>query len=349
MFGKNKDIIGVDIGSSAIKLVELKESRGNYTLKEMGMLPLPPEAIVDNALIDSAAVVETLRTLIKTLGVKVKDAVCSISGNAVIIRKISLPAMSQGELDEQIQWEAEQYIPFDISEVNLDFHILGPDYHDPTKMNVLLVASKKDIIDDYFAVFTEAGLKLTVVDVDSFAMQNAFEVNYAVGEEALVALINIGAGMMNLNLIKGGNSVFTRDVQTGGNVYTEEIQKQLGVSNDEAVKIKITGDHPQRAKLQEIFSRVNETMANEMKRSLDFYVSTAMDDRISRVYLTGGGASIPRLGETVSQKLGVPVEIMHPFRKVKFSEKKFDPAYIDKVGPLYSVAVGLATRRAGDK
>lgn len=349
MFSKKKDIIGVDIGSSSIKLVELKGQGGTYTLKNMGMLPLPSEAIVDNALMDSSSIVETLKALVKNLKITIKDAVCSISGNAVIIRKISLPAMSKEELDDQIQWEAEQYIPFDINDVNLDFQMLGPDPHDPSKMFVLLVASKKDIINDYVAVFSEAGLRLSVVDVDSFAMQNAFEINYSLGEDELVGLINIGGGMMNLNLAKGGISVFTRDVQTGGNAYTEEIQKQMGVGTEEAERIKITGDHPQRAKVQEILSRVNETLATELKRSLDFYLSTAMDDRINKIYLSGGCANIPRLVDAVGQKINVPVEVLNPFRKIKYNNKKFDPDYLNLMGPLYTVAVGLATRRSGDR
>ena len=178
------------------------------------------------------------KSLLKSLGVKATEAACSISGNAVIIRKIVLPAMTSEELEEQIQWEAEQYIPFDINDVNIDFQILGADEHDPSKMNVLLVASKKDIVNDYTAVFNEAGLKLSVVDVDSFAVQNAFEINYDVFPEEVIALVNIGANIMNLNIVKGGISVFTRDVQLGGSLYTDEIQKQFSVSGEEAEKIK---------------------------------------------------------------------------------------------------------------
>jgi type IV pilus assembly protein PilM len=233
--------------------------------------------------------------------------------------------------------------------VNIDFQILASDAYEPTKMNVLLVASKKDIINDYLAVFNEAGLKLVVVDVDSFAVQNVFELNYKVAPDEVSALINIGASIMNLNIIKDGVSLFTRDVQMGGNLYTEELQKQFGVSTEEAEQLKITGEAPDRDRLQETISRINETLAMEMRRSLDFYNSTAGDEKISKVYMSGGGAKIAMLVDVVSQRLGLPVEILNPFLKIKFNEKDFDPEYLQEIGPLVTVAMGLATRRLGDK
>ncbi len=346
---KKREIVGIDIGSSSIKLVQLKEQKGAFVLQNVGILQLPPEAIVDNTLMDSPSIVETINKLIKSLSIQVKDAACSVSGNSVIIRKISLPAMPYEELEEQIHWEAEQYIPFDINDVNVDFQILAADQNDPSKMEVLLVASKKDIINDYMAVFNETGLRLAIVDVDSFALQNAFELNYDADPENVSALINIGASITNLNIIKNGVSLFTRDVQMGGNLYTEEIQKQFGVSAEEAEKFKITGDSPDQARLQETIARVNETLAMEMRRSLDFYNTTAGEGKINDLYISGGGAKIPRLLEAINQRLGLPVEILDPFRKIRFNDKEFDAEYLAEIGPLVTVAVGLATRRFGDK
>jgi type IV pilus assembly protein PilM len=348
LFTKTKDIVGVDIGSSSVKLVQLREIKGGYQLQNVGILPLAAEAIVDNTLMDSSSIVETVRNLLESLQVKAKEAVCSISGNAVIIRKISLPVMPAEELEDQIHWEAEQYIPFDINDVNVDFQILSPDEQDLSKMNVLLVASKKDIINDYLTVFAEAGLKLVVVDVDSFAVQNAFEANYDPDNE-VVALVNLGASIMNLNIIRGGVSLFTRDVQMGGSLYTEEIQKQLSLNSDQAEMKKIMAGTSGDARLIEILQRVNETVALEMRRSLDFYNSTAGDDRITKVYLAGGGAKTAMLVEAVQQKLSLPVEILNPFLRVVVDEKEFDPQYLEELGPLMAVAVGLATRRLGDK
>jgi type IV pilus assembly protein PilM len=348
LFTKTKDIVGVDIGSSAVKLVQLRELKGGWQLLNVGILPLPPEAIVDNTLMDSSSIVETVKNLLASLQVKAKEAVCSISGNAVIIRKISLPVMPAEELEDQIHWEAEQYIPFDINDVNVDFQILDTDQQDLSKMNVLLVASKKDIINDYQAVFAEAGLKLMVVDVDSFAVQNAYETNYG-AEEDVVALVNLGASIMNLNIVRGGVSLFTRDVQMGGSLYTEEIQKQFGLNSEQAELKKLTAEGSQDARLAEIMQRVNETIALEMRRSLDFYNSTAGDERITRVFLAGGAARTWMLVEAVQQKLGLPVEILNPFLRVAVGEKEFDHEYLQEVGPLMTVAVGLATRRLGDK
>ncbi|MCM0083686.1 pilus assembly protein PilM [Geomonas sp. Red32] len=349
LFAKKKDIVGVDIGSNSVKLVQLRESKGSYQLMSLGILPLPPEAIVDNTLMDSSSIVETIRTLLANLDIKAKEATCSISGNAVIIRKISLPVMPVEELEDQIHWEAEQYIPFDINDVNVDFQILSPDEQDPSKMNVLLVASKKDIINDYIAVFAEAGLKLIVVDVDAFAVQTAFEVNYNVDPNDVVALINIGANIMNLNVVRDGISLFTRDVQMGGNLYTEEIQKQFGLDSKSAEMKKLTAAANDDSRLQEILQRVNDTIALEMRRSLDFYNTTAGEGKISRALLSGGGARTPQLAEAVQQRLQIPTEVLNPLLNVAVSEKEFDKEYLDEVAPSLAVAVGLATRRLGDK
>jgi type IV pilus assembly protein PilM len=349
LFIKKKDIVGVDIGSSAVKLVQLREVKGGYQLLNVGILPLPPQAIVDNTLMDSSSIVETVKALLVSLEIKAKDAVCSISGNSVIIRKIPLPVMPVEELEDQIHWEAEQYIPFDINDVNVDFQILSPDEQDPSKMNVLLVASKKDIINDYLAVFAEAGLRLVVVDVDSFALQNAYETNYQSDLNEVVALVNIGASIINLNIVRGGVSLFTRDVQMGGNLYTEEIQKQFGLNTEDAELKKLSAAASEDPRLTDILQRVNDSIAIEMRRSLDFYNSTAGEERISKVFLSGGAAKTAMLIEAVQQRLSLPVEILNPFQRVAVNEKEFDREYLDEIAPLVTVAVGLATRRLGDK
>ena len=348
-FAKKKELVGIDVGSSSVKLVQLQEQKGNYSLLNVGVWRLPPEAIVDNALMDSYTVVEAVKGLLKSLSIKEKEAATSVSGNSIIIRKIALPAMQQEELEEQIHWEAEQYIPFDINDVHVDFQVLESDGLDPSKMNVLLVASKKDIVNDYLSVFNEAGIKLVVIDVDSFAVQNAFELNYEVNPDEVCALINIGASIMNLNVVHGGTSLFTRDVQMGGNLFTEEIQKQFGLSGEEAERQKVTGDALSGPRLLDVIDKVNENLALEIRRSLDFYNSNAIEGKISRVLISGGAAKTPHLIDAVSQRLGLPVEIMNPFQKIKFSEKEFDREYLEQIGPLMAVAVGLAIRRLGDK
>jgi type IV pilus assembly protein PilM len=349
LFKKKKEIVGIDIGSSSVKVIQLKDNKGAFQLLNVGIFPLPSEAIVDNTLMDSSTISAVIKNLIASLGIKIKDVVCSISGNSVIIRKIVLPAMPQEELEDQISWEAEQYIPFDINDVNMDFQILSPDSNDPSKMNVLLVASKKDIINDYVAVFSEAGMQLSVVDVDSFAVQNAFEANHDFSSEDIVALVNIGASVMNINVIKDGITLFTRDVQMGGNLYTEEIQKQIGISSEDAEVGKLLAHESTNELLRNVILKVNETITQEIRRSFDFYNSTANDDRISGVFVSGGCSKVYNLISTISERIGLPVEKMNPFANLKYNEKDFDPEYLVEIAPFMAVPVGLALRRVGDK
>ena len=349
LFKKNKEVIGIDIGSSSVKVIQLKDNKGSLSLLNVGIFPLPPEAIVDNTLMDSSSIASVIKNLVASLGIKIKDVVCSISGNSVIIRKIVLPAMPQEELEDQISWEAEQYIPFDINDVNMDFQILSPDINDPSKMNVLLVASKKDIINDYVAVFNEAGMQLSVVDVDSFAVQNAFEANHDYSSEDILALVNIGASVMNINVIKDEITLFTRDVQMGGNLYSEEIQKQLGMSSEEAEIKKILANESDNEMLRNVILKVNETITQEIRRSLDFYNSTASDDRISGIFVCGGCSKVYNLIDAISEKIGLPVGKLNPFAKLKYNEKDFDPEYLEEIAPFMAVPVGLAIRRVGDK
>lgn len=351
LFKKDKDLVGIDIGSSSIKLVQLWKNKDGYQLLNIGIVPLPPEAIVDNSLMDTASVVEAIKELVASRGVKTKEAACSISGNSVIIRKILLPMMTSDELEEQIGWEAEQYIPFDIKDVHLDFQILGQDSLDPSKMNVLLVASKKDIINDYVSVFAEAGLKLSVMDVDAFSVQNAAELNGITNlPDGVLALVNIGASVMNINIVKGDISLFTRDVQMGGNLYTEEIQKQLGATAQEAETMKMLASEMVKQPLNDVMSRVNDTLSQEVRRSIDFYNSTAAnEDRIVKCLVSGGCCKTYGLLDSLKVKLGIDIDIFNPLAMVKYNDKDFDPEYIQEIAPLMAVGVGLAIRRVGDK
>ena len=348
---QKKDIIGVDIGSSSVKLVQLREAKGVYHLASIGIAPLLPESIVDGAIMDSSSVVEVIDDLIKSLKLKTKNIATSISGHSVIIRKIKLPIMTEEEMEASIQWEAEQYIPFEISEVNLDFQILGPDSADPSQMNVILVAAKKDFVNDYVAVFNECGLSPIVLDIDCFAMENAFEANSEIDEQGVVALVNMGSSAMNVNVLKDGVSVFTRDITVGGNMINEEIQKRLGLSSEDAESIKLGGtvDGVDRSAADEVIADAMESLVQEVQRSLDFFSATASDDNIQTVFITGGVSRNPSVGKLLNERLGVPVEVLNAFSQVVIDEKNFDLEYIDAIGPLMSVAVGLAMRRLGDK
>jgi type IV pilus assembly protein PilM len=345
--------VGLDIGSSSVKIVQLKEKRGGYTLQAFGAAPLPPEAIVDGALMNSAAIVQAIQELVAQQKVKVKDVAIGVRGHSVIIKKISLPRMSQEELDESIQWEAEQYIPFDVKDVNIDTQILTPEGDAAGQMDVLLVAAKKDMINDYTSVCAEAGLTATVVDVDAFAVQNAYEANYEVDTGQAVVLINVGAAVSNINVLARGITTFTRDITMGGNAFTEEIQKQLNISYDEAEALKVGGQGESDAvvpqEVERVIQGVADQMGGEIQRSLDFYASTAADGRVGRVFLSGGTARIPALFKVIEARAGVPVEILNPFKNVEVDNKRFDPGVILAAAPSAAVGVGLALRRAGDK
>ena len=350
---KSKLALGLDIGSSSVKLVQLKEKKGGYALQAFGMSRLPPETIVDGALMNSAAVVQAIQELLAEHKVKARDAAIGVRGHSVIIKKISLPRMSQDELDESIQWEAEQYIPFDVKDVNIDTQILTPAADAAGQMDVLLVAAKKDMINDYTSVCAEAGLQAAVVDVDAFAVQNAFETSYDLAAGETVVLINVGASVSNINILAAGTTTFTRDVTLGGNTFTEEIQKQLNISYDEAEALKVGGQGETDAvvpqEVERVIQGVAEQLAGEIQRSLDFYAATAADNRIARVYLSGGTARIPALFKLIEQRAGVPVEVLNPFKSIEIDHKKFDPMLLTQSAASAAVAVGLALRRAGDK
>ncbi|PLY02886.1 MAG: pilus assembly protein PilM [Desulfuromonas sp.] len=349
MFLKGKkDLIGIDIGSSAVKLVQLKESKGVYRLQAYGIKELPTEAIVDNAIMDNTAVVDAVSELLAETKIKVKNVATSISGHSVIIRKISLPTMPEDELEKSIQYEAEQYIPFEINEVFLDFQILGTDPDDPSQMKVLLVAAKKDFVNDYLAVFREAGLNPVVVDIDGFAAQNMFEANYGLADEEIFALVNMGASAININIIKGGESVFTRDIQTGGHSVNEELQKRLGLTEEDAERAKLGAsvDGVDPATLKEIIADTAANIAQEVQRSLDFFSATSADERVQKVFLAGGVSKMAEVGESLQTRLGIPVEVVDPFKGIVASSK--DEEALAEVGPTLSVALGLAMRRVGD-
>lgn len=344
LFGK-KDIVGLDIGSSVIKLAEIKETRKGYQLRNLGETIIPPEAIVNKIIINSGAVVEAISSLIGNLGIKTRDVAISISGHSVIIKKVSLPQMSQRELREAIPWEIEQYIPHSVNEVNYDFQIL-PGESPEGNMDVLIVAAKKDITNDYIAVASDAGLNPVVVDVDVFALENMYEVNYPNSNE-IAALINIGASVTNINILKGGVSIFARDITAGGKQFTEWIQKEFDLSYDEAEKKKYSlGLGSSSPELDRIALDFTDLICGEIKRTLDFF-STTMTSRetVHKIILGGGSSKIPHIKEILQDKSGAVVEMVNPFRNVLYSEGDFDPEYILDIAPKMGVVVGLALRR----
>ena len=350
LFGKSKGLVGLDIGSSAVKLVEVKaggKAGAEYQLMSIGLEPLPPEAIVDGAIMDSGAVIDAIQRLFSTLRVKTVEVATSVSGNAVIVKKISLPQMSPEELAESIHWEAEQYIPFDIQDVALDYEVV--EGGSGGNMDVLLVAVKKDKISDHTSVIAQAGKSPTVVDVDVFALQNCYEVNYGVDPGRVVALLNIGASVMNINILRGGTSIFNRDIAVGGNQYTDAIQKELNVSFDQAEAMKRGGDGSSAETVRPIVQAVSENIALEIQKTFDFFKATSSEDRIDRIFISGGASVVPGLRELLGDRFEAGVEFLNPFNNVTYNPRDFDPDYINEVAPSAAIAVGLAVRRVGDR
>lgn len=351
LFQKKKDLIGVDIGSSAVKAVCLKDVRGGYELAGLGMTTLPSGSIVDNVIMDSSTVVEAIKGLVESLKLKTKNVATSVSGHSVIIRKIPMQIMTEDEIETSIQWEAEKFIPFEVSEVNLDYQVIGVDEADSSVMNVILVAAKKEVVNDYVAIFKECGLQPLVVDIDCFAVQNVFEINYGTADDENVALINVGASSMNVNVLKKGVSVFTRDIQIGGNAYNEELQKALGVDGETAEKLKLgaASEEISADAVRQVLQDTTETLTQELQRSIDFFTATTAEEKISKVYITGGTSRVEWFGGSLERRLGVEVEAIDPWRQISYSEKDFDSEYLQAMGPVYTVAAGLAMRRMGDK
>jgi type IV pilus assembly protein PilM len=339
----------LDIGSTFIKLVQLKGSDKNYQLVKFGMVPLPPEVIVEGAVMDAGRVVDAIKELLSSQKVTTKNVVLSVSGSSVIIKRVAVTDMSDEELAESIKWEAEQYIPFSIDDVNIDFQRLGPGPAEG-QADVLLVAVKKDKINDYVNLVKESGLEPVVMDVDAFALANMYELNYEM-EAGTTALLNIGASVMNINILRDGMSIFTRDITAGGNRYSEALQRDFGLSYDAAEEIKQTGatEGVDREQIAQTMSSVTEDIVAEIQRSFDFFRSTTGSEAVQRVLVSGGCAKIERFTSILTERLELPVEVTNPFKNIKVDPKKFDPAFMESVAPMFGVAVGLAIRRSGDR
>jgi type IV pilus assembly protein PilM len=348
---KKKNVIGLDIGCSSIKLVELKEDKNGFKLQNLAISPLPPEAIVDGALMDSVTIIDAIRDAIAASKTKTKDVVTSVSGHSVIVKKISLPFMTEAELEESIQWEAERYIPFDINDVNIDFQIFGSTPENPEVMDVVLVAAKKDIINDHVSVIMESGLNPVIIDIDSFALENMLGINYEINKEETFAVANVGASITNINIIKNNLSAFTRDIFKGGNQITEEIQRQLHVDHEEAENIKVGTkvDLTSQPIIQNVLKAASESLALEIGNSIEFFQSTTTYEKIAKLYLSGGGSKIKDFDIILQQQIGVPVEVVNPFKKIDYSGRNFDLEYLREIGPIMAVGVGLASRKVGDR
>ena len=354
LFKKSKGLVGLDIGSSSVKLVELKAlSKGDkrWKLLNLSVEPLSPEVIVDGSIMDSAVVVDAIVKLFNENKIKSSDVGISVSGHSVIIKKITMAYMSEDELAESIRWEAESYIPFDIDDVYLDYQVLDEEDQGGGNMDVLLVAAKKEKVSEYVSVVQQSGKTPAVVDVDSFALQNALTANYELPELQVTALINIGASVMNINIMQGSSPVFWRDISFGGNVYTDAIQKDLGVDFETAELLK-RGESVEGYSFEHvtpILQSVTNDLGVEIQKTFDFFKATMSTEKINQIILTGGSSKILSLDTYLSERFEAPVELMNPFQSVIFNEKQFNAQVIHDLRATLAIAVGLAMRKVGDK
>ena len=343
--GKSKGLVGLDLGSGSVKAVELKKKGARYELVNLGVETLGQDTVVDGAIMDSFSVANAIEKIFNDNKIKTKEVATAVSGHSVIVKRITVNAPTEDEVAAAIPYEAQQYIPFDMADVNLSYQVLGPATQG-AGFEAMLVAVKRDKILNHTNVLSQAGKIPVVVDIDAFALQNAFEVNYNPAPDRMIALLNIGASIMNIDIVRGGAPLFTRDVSVGGNQYTDTLQKELDLSFDDAEKLKQGHELPNvsaDAKSSHIRS-VSEILLLEVQKTFDFFRQTTTTENIQQIYMAGGTAKVEGLVDLLREEFNIPVEVLNPFLVVDINPARFDMNYVNEIAPRMSVAMGLALR-----
>jgi type IV pilus assembly protein PilM len=349
MFKKSlakKNLVGLDIGSNSVKAIELQGKPGNLSLTSLGFENLQPDTVVDGQIMELNDVSRTIAHIFSAHQIKTERVAAGVSGSSVIVKNIIVPQMSQEELEESIDWHAEEHIPFDIADVSLDYQVVSSN---ADSLQVLMAACKREFVANLKQAIQLAGKQPAIIDVDAFALQNCYEVNYEPTPDQTVALLNIGASTMNINILHGSRSVFTRDVSVGGNQYTSLLQKELGLTYEQADALKRGGAMPEEMEQREIepiLETVSDILALEIQKTFDFYRATAEDGNtgVQKILISGGGSKLKGLQEYLSQRFELAVEPLNPFLRIKVDTRRFDPDYMREVVPEMAVAVGLALR-----
>jgi len=345
LFGKKSATVGLDIGSSQIKVVEIQKTGKGLALLNYGIAPLLPEAIVEGEIMDRTLVIDTIRTLFETRQIKNSNVISAVSGRGVIVKRITMDKMKEQEARERIKWEAEQHVPFEISDVVLDFQIINPNVG-TNQMEVLLVAARNETVNVHLDLLSGAGLNPILLDYGAFAVQNAFEANYEMPGEEIVALVNIGADNTNINFVKNEVPYFTRDLPMASNACLQLMQKNLGVSFEQAselIKGEIVSDVSQESAAS-VFRSFADDFASSVERTLSFLAMSGGGEKMSRIFLSGGGALIPSLQDHLKEKFGIPVEIVNPLKKVSYDPGLFGATASEKISPILTLAIGLGLR-----
>ncbi|HVB34992.1 MAG TPA: type IV pilus assembly protein PilM [Patescibacteria group bacterium] len=343
MFAKARRVVGLDIGSSALKAIELKRDKDGYELVFLAVETLPPETVVEGTIRNAEALSEAISRLFEEQKITARDVASSVSGHSVIIKQLAAPALDGAELHQWVRSVAGQHIPFELSEVDLSYHLLDTE-EGPSGRPLLLVAAKKETVRSQSEAIRKAGRNLVVMDVDSFALANCYEVNYAPGPEDRIALVDIGAGHTNVSVLRGTVPLFTRDVSVGGSQYTEALMREFGIGYEEAEQIKRgEGDSAPLQQATQVLHSFLELVVVEIRRTFDYYRASS-GEPIAGILLAGGCSRVARLGEALSQELSVPVESIDPFRRIEIRPERFDQERVRELAPQLAVSVGLALR-----
>ena len=350
LFSKVENLVGLDIGSHSVKLMQANTGNVKPRLVNMGIAPLPREAFVEGRVAKPEIVAEAIRLLASHLGVKQKTVAISISGYDVMIKKIDLPTMTEDELDERMRSELGQYIPYGIDEVDVDYQIIDVSKDRPNFMDVLLVAAKKESVSDFNNLLKLAGFDPFVVDVDFFALSNSFEATYGFGDET-IAMLDMGANKSVMNIAHKGVPIFTRSISIGGNQLTDNIRDFFNIPFEEAESVKLGESAAKYAvrDLEEIFVSTVSGWVTECRRAVDFYYHNYPEQHIDKLYLSGGSCRIPGLDKVLREHLEIPVQIFNPISRIQYDVKLFDPAYVYYIGPQMAISLGLALRKTKEK
>jgi type IV pilus assembly protein PilM len=344
IFSRNRTSVGLDIGSGLIKLAVISHGSGEPVLSKVAMATVADDAIVEGEVMDPGLVADAVRALFAREGIKPKNVVTAVGGRDVIIKKIPMDRMRESEARELIRWEAEQHVPFDMDNVELDFQILDPEATGP-QMSVLLVAAKRELVETKISLLGDIGVAPSVIDVDAFALHNAFEVNYPDAMKGIVGLVNIGREVTNVNILDEGIPVLTRDLPVGTRRFREDLQRERGLSAEEAEKL-LQGFEPNELLTPFLQSRGEELAVGIERAAAFLQTSSRSSIGLARLYLSGGGARIPGLGKTLADRLKLPVQLANPIERVQVADGVFDGMNVDEVAPLLMLPVGLALRQA---
>lgn len=344
LFGRKKTTIGLDIGSGLIKVAVIDHGRGEPELAKVVITPLLADAIVEGEIMDPGIVTDAIRSAVEEAGLKTRDVVTAVGGRDVIIKKIQIERVKEQQARELMRWEAEQHVPFDMESVELDFQILDPDA-EGMEMSVLLVAAKRDLIEGKLRLLADAGLDTAIVDVDAFALHNAFEVNHPDAMRGLVGLINIGHEVTNINILDDGVPILTRDITVGTRRFREDLQRERGLGADEAESL-LQG-YDRSAHLDAVIASRGEEIAMGVERAAAFLASSSRSGgQLRAVYLCGGGARVPGLADALGNRLRIRVEQANPLANLRVREGALDHLVTDEVAPLLMLPIGLALRKA---